>query len=400
FSLVKYFRTLANCFAILTYRPISIPDDPQYTSDDVTGVIPSLEGDSAELRETILSNLRNGISRIIIVTIHSNLEKAQRVAKEISSKIQVLSVEHPNKRNQMCEAIPHVTTKITIFADDDVIWPSTMLPWILAPFENPKVGGVGTSQRLKREDKPNFWNFLGAAYLLRRNWDIIACNKIDGGLPCLSGRTVAYRTEIIKNSEFMNEFRNEKWKQYILKADDDNFLTRWLLERGWEIRIQKHRECEVETTLEGNSKFLRQCMRWARSNWRSNLRSLRQGCIFWKHPWSTYAVFQTTLTSWSLPYDLTLAWLWWFVTLEMEPSSRLIARVVAYLWIFLFCRLVKYLEHFVRYPADLIYIPLIPFFGYFHSICIKAYAFFTLNVVSNIHLFFLLIFWIDLYRYG
>jgi len=36
----------------------------------------------------------------------------------------------------------------------------------------------------------------------------------------------------------------------------------------------------------------------------------------------------------------------------------------------------------VRYPGDLIYIPLIPFFGYFHSICIKAYAFFTLNVTA------------------
>jgi cellulose synthase/poly-beta-1,6-N-acetylglucosamine synthase-like glycosyltransferase len=281
YRLVKYLRLVVNSIAFFTYRPIPLPDDPHYSPDDVTGVIPSLQGDGDELRETILSCLRNDISKIIVVTIHANLDKARAMAKEISSKIQVLSIEHPNKRNQMCRAIPYITTKITIFADDDVIWPSTALPWILAPFENPMVGGVGTSQRLKREEKPNFWNFLGAAYLLRRNWDIISCNKIDRGLPCLSGRTVAYRTEIIQNEEFMTEFRNEKWKQYILKADDDNFLTRWLIERGWTIQIQKHRNCEVETTLEANPKYLRQCMRWARSNWRSNLRSLGQGTIWW-----------------------------------------------------------------------------------------------------------------------
>lgn len=277
----KYIRLIVNSIAVYTYQPIPLSDDPLYSPEDVTCVIPSLQGDGNEVRETILGCLRNDVSKIVLVTIDANLSRAWAMAKSISSKIEVLSVQHPNKRNQMCRAIPHIATKITIFADDDVIWPSTALPWILSPFDDPKIGGVGTSQRLKREQQPNFWNFLGAAYLLRRNWDIISCNKIDRGLPCLSGRTVAYRTEIIQNEDFMNEFRNEKWKQYILKADDDNFLTRWLLERDWAIQIQKHRDCEIETTLEANPKYLRQCMRWSRSNWRSNLRSLRQGSIWW-----------------------------------------------------------------------------------------------------------------------
>jgi hypothetical protein len=258
-----------------------LPEQGTYSADDVTAVIPSLEGVGDELQETILSCLRNGISKIIVVTVHANLDSARLMAKSMSGKVQVLSVQHPNKRNQMCAAIPHILTRITIFADDDVSWPSTMLPWMLAPFEDSKVGGVGTSQRLKREQRPNFWNFLGAAYLIRRNWDIVSCNSIDKGLPCLSGRTVAYRSDIIRDSHFMSVFTNEKWGNYILKADDDNFLTRWLIEGGWDIKIQKHRQCEIETTLEGNSKYLRQCLRWARSNWRSNLRSLSQGAIWW-----------------------------------------------------------------------------------------------------------------------
>lgn len=101
-----------------------------------------------------------------------------------------------------------------------------------------------------------------------------------------------------------------------------------------------------------------------------------------KHPWSTYSVFQTTITSWSLFYDLGLAWLWWVVTSEWVQPTQLAVRAAMYLWIFVLCRLIKYVEHFVRYPCDLVYVPLVPLFGYFHSLCIKAYAAITLNVVS------------------
>jgi len=168
-----------------------------------------------------------------------------------------------------------------------------------------------------------------------------------------------------------------------LNADDDNFLTRWMMNNDWDIQIQKHPECEVQTTLEGNSKFLLQCLRWARSNWRSNIKSLVLEQTVWRrHIWSTYAVFQTTLTSWSAAYDGLLAWLFWCATEDLDTSAKVVARSVVYLWIFLLCRLVKYLEHFARYPSDLKYILLIPMFGYFHASLIKLQAMVTLHVTA------------------
>ena len=265
---------MVNCIAYWTYKPTPIPDNPVYTSSDVTVVIPTLDGNGAELEETCRSVLRNEPEKLILVTIDQNRKKAGFMASAISKKIEVHSIPQANKRHQMCKALPFVDTRVTIFADDDVLWPPTLLPWILAPFEEDSVGGVGTSQRLRREPQPNVWNFLGAAYLLRRNWDIVSCNRIDGGLPCLSGRTVAYRTKIIQNPHFDHAFTHETWGSCQLNADDDNFLTRWLMNNDWDIRIQKHRDCEVQTTLEGNTKYISQCMRWARSNWRSNRKSL------------------------------------------------------------------------------------------------------------------------------
>lgn len=281
---LKYFRLFVNCIAYWRYKPVPLSDDPIYTPDNVTVVVPSLDGDNDGLRETIRSVLKNEPREVFLVTIDANVEKAERLAASISSKkIRVFSIPKANKRHQMCKALPQVTTAITVFADDDVSWPTTLLPWMLSPFKDERMGGVGTNQRLRRERDPNIWNFLGAAYLIRRNWDCTACTFIDGGLPCLSGRTVAYRTHILQDPEFQHAFTHEEWRSCQLNADDDNFLTRWMVNHEWKTWIQYHRECEVQTTLESNSKYLKQCLRWARSNWRSNIKSLFLEGFVWRY---------------------------------------------------------------------------------------------------------------------
>jgi len=382
-AFLKYFRLLVNCIAYWRYKPVPLSDDPIFTPNDVTVVIPSLDGDNDELRETVRSVLKNEPHEVFLVTIDANVETAEKLAASISKKIRVLSIPKANKRHQMCKALPQVTTEITVFADDDVSWPSTLLPWMLSPFKDERMGGVGTNQRLRREKHPNIWNFLGAAYLIRRNWDCTACTFIDGGLPCLSGRTVAYRTHILQDVDFQHSFTHETWRSCQLNADDDNFLSRWMVNHDWKTWIQFHRECEVQTTLENNGKYLKQCLRWARSNWRSNFKSLFLEWTVWRrHPWSTFAVFQTTITSWAIVYDFTMLYLFWHLTAGLHPEAQQIARFACFVWIVFVSRLVKYLEHFSRFPQDLRYIFLIPMFGYFHSLVIKFYAMVTMHVTT------------------
>ncbi len=276
----RYLRLVVSLFAFYSLRPIRIPESPRFFAKDVTVIIPSLEGDGPELFDTVQSILATEPHEIILVTIDAQLARAQSMIKRMgTSRVRVLSIPHPNKRWQMVRAIPDVQTEITIFADDDVTWSSTLLPWILAPFEDERYGGVGTNQRLRRANASNVQQrvhgYLGALYLERRNFDCASCMYMDGGLPCLSGRTVAYRTKILKDQSFIYEFTHEQWmSKYQLHADDDNFLTRWMYSHGWKIWYQYHKEAEVLTTLEDNPKFWRQCLRWVRSNWRSNLTSM------------------------------------------------------------------------------------------------------------------------------
>lgn len=276
----RYVRLIGHTWAHWRYKSKPIPEKPTFTADDVTVIIPTIHNVFEELRPSLESILACRPYQLRLVTTADKFEALEKLTKTLplSDRIKVLCTSMANKRLQVCEALPDVETEIIIMADDDVTWPSTLMPWILAPFEDPEVGGVGTCQRVRRERQGSvtskIFNWLGAAYIERRNFEISATHYMDGGTSCMSGRTGAYRSEILSSHDFLEGFKTERWRKFILNADDDNFVTRWLVSHQWKTWIQYERECEIETTLENGMKFLYQCSRWARSNWRSNWTSL------------------------------------------------------------------------------------------------------------------------------
>ncbi|EHY56476.1 hypothetical protein HRR83_002440 [Exophiala dermatitidis] len=388
YFLYRYARLVVNLWLFWTFKPIPIPENPTLSPSDVTVILPTLDGEGEELERTISSILQNEPKEVILVTIDENLYKAERtVAKMPAAKyarIRCMSVKQANKRRQMARAIPEVNTQIIVFADDDVTWPRETLLWMLAPFEDRSYGGVVTCQRLRRAENPTFsqriYGFLGALYLERRNFDCAAMTHMDGGMPCLSGRTCAYRTSILQDVNFTNGFTNEKWwfGQYQLNADDDNFLSRWMVSHGHQVYMQYHPNCEVLTTLENNPKFLKQCLRWARSNWRSNLTSMFSERHIWRHQlYSAYAVQLTTLMPPAIMGD---ALLWWFLiqgTSDWSPENARLAFCIFAGWM-TFSKFIKLVTHFVRYPVDIFLWPVSVLFGWFHGV-IKLYAVLTLN---------------------
>lgn len=48
----------------------------------------------------------------------------------------------------------------------------------------------------------------------------------------------------------MTGYITETWLGRRLNSDDDNFVTQFLVSKGWGIRIQMSKEAEVLTTLE------------------------------------------------------------------------------------------------------------------------------------------------------
>ena len=389
----RYLRLVVHVISYLfVYRPSPIPARPSYARSDCTVIVPTVDPLNEDFNECLHSILMNSPAAVIIVTVGKANERACKcVIKELqlchpSTRLTVFTTEIASKRRQVCAAIPHIKTKITVLADDHVFWPSlNFLPTVMAPFEDPQVGSVGTNKKVRREPTGlsfrSFFNFLGCVYLERHNFELAATNAIDGGVFVVSGRTSIIRTSIIRDPAFTEGFTNETlfFGQFgPLNADDDNFITRWLVTNNWKIKFQHCVDATIETTLGTYPKFLYQCLRWLRTTWRSNSASLFTDRTVWvSQPWCVYAVYITSFFNFALFYDAALLYTLHYHTSFGDSESAL--------WIMVACifasKMVKLIAHFLRCPADIVFVPGYIVFAYYHSL-LKLYALFTFYVTA------------------
>ena len=382
----RYLRLVVHTISFLGHKSVPVSKLPALDTLDATIIIPSVEPSGPEFEECLRSVLVNCPAKIIVVTVGpEKLRQALRLCNDIDHlAIEVQAIDRASKRMQVLHALPLVNTKVTVLVDDHVFWPEQFLPHLLAPFQSARVGGVGTKKRVRRFDLgysfADFWNFMGCVYLERHNFEITATSNIDGGVFCLSGRTSAIRTLILKQAEFMHGFGNEmilnKWGP--LNADDDNFITRFLVRKGWDIKFQMQDEATMETTLGEYPKFLHQCLRWVRTTWRSNSASLfTDRTVWYRQPWSVYGVYLTSFVNFALFYDAALIFSLSKTSLAARNDSLLLLLI---LWIMM-SKTIKLLPHFIRCPKDVVYFPGYVVFAYFHSF-LKLYAGLTFYVTT------------------
>ncbi|KIY03874.1 uncharacterized protein Z520_00565 [Fonsecaea multimorphosa CBS 102226] len=383
----RYLRFAVHLVSYFLYRPSPIPRSPSLTERDCTVVIPTCDPEDPAFSRCVESVVRAFPAVIHIVVVGKEQEKQvwstilpyvtgfPSVCFRVSSSVQA------NKRHQIAVALPAVSTAITVLCDDHVIWPSaTILRAAVAPFEeDDRVGGVGTTKRVIRHPHKGlwagFWNVMGALYLERHNFEHTASNAVDGGVAVISGRTCLYRTHILQDLALLAGYLDERFLFGLcgpLNADDDNFLTRHLVRQGWKIKFQNTPEALILCDVGEYPKFLSQCLRWARTTFRSNCCSLvTDRSVYGAQPWAVYSLQLSLMVNFALFYDAALVW-----TLIQAPylyTPTTLKTLVA--WILL-SKLPKLAPYFLRHPADLLYLPAYYVFAYFHSL-IKLWALLT-----------------------
>ena len=244
---------------------------------DVTIIVPSLEpGD--DLLTAITTWLRCEPNQILIVVPESIIEFASLLISKLQDKrVKVISSKAAWKRAQMVEGLRCVSTELVVFADDDTWWKPKTLDLLIAPFEDPKVGGAGTLQSVRqRAKKFTMWEVFAAARLAGRNLALISSAYYNyGEIKTLSGRTAAYRTSILNSEKFIESFLSDRWRgKYLLKSGDDNFITTWIRDHGWKTFLETSREAEIITTMQSDWKYLNQLIRWSRNVLRSGIRDV------------------------------------------------------------------------------------------------------------------------------
>lgn len=407
---LRYLRLIVHIIAFWCYRPFPVPDQPSYSRRDVTVIIPTVEPKNKDFKGCLESIWKNEPREIFIVVVGEQMKtQTQSIVDRLPTectghtKITVLSTDEANKRRQIVHALEYVRTKIVVLSDDHVFWSSPkFLPTVLAPFEDPKVGGVCTNKRVRRDYQlswwASIWNMLGALYLERHNFEIRATYAVDKGIFVASGRTAIYRTKILKTRKFLRGFTNEYllgsskpvssgtenfitryWYCLLMRigtvsTGDDNYITRYLVRNEWKIVVQYCDDALIETTLGTYPKFILQCVRWSRTTWNSNTASLFTERTVWRRqPWCVYAVYFNSFVNFALFYDPILVFTFskttWVHQLGLLPICT---------WIIV-SKLVKLTPYFLRHPRDLIFLP--------------AYYVFVYLVHSLIKLFTLLTFW-------
>ncbi|KAF7874821.1 hypothetical protein EAF04_001995 [Stromatinia cepivora] len=378
----KFLKVFVNLFSYTFLASYKVPPlHPTALPSHVTVIIPSIGDFGEDFITTVQSVLDNNPAKIIVSTVGTEkLMEARRVVEGImrerrlpGRKIEVASIHQPNKRAQCVHSSLMVQTNLIAYADDHVIWPHTFLQSALAEFEDPRVGIVGTCKRVIR-DPGNNWsdslrNFFACIYIERHNYEMTATYNLDGGVWVISGRTQIIRTDIVQSLEYRKEFLSESFLGAgPLTSDDDNFVTRYMINHGWKTVFHNRPEALIETTLGttgGWPKFNQQLLRWSRSIWRSHLKSVFVDGTCWKFcPWTSYTMFLSGLLNISILYDPLL-----FLALFKSDFYTENNHAGAYLlWALILSRMIKPWSYYMRNKKEIIWaVPAELLFGYMHG---------------------------------
>jgi cellulose synthase/poly-beta-1,6-N-acetylglucosamine synthase-like glycosyltransferase len=147
------------------YDPPAPLEKPTFATGTVSILIVTIDTPS-DFTDTLRTCIASNPKEIIVVTIPRDLPRVESLASPVindsnSVPITILTVPKPGRRTQMALAVQEASGDILCFVDDDTVWPTTqVLPYLLAGFENPNVGGVVGRQRHVDPTEPIFIDSL------------------------------------------------------------------------------------------------------------------------------------------------------------------------------------------------------------------------------------------------
>lgn len=152
---------------IFLYKPSATSSTPKYTAQDTAIIVPTVDPTTKEFYICLESILENSPRLLVIVTVgnlaglvedHLRIENTRH--RYPATTICTLQSAVPNKRKQILLGLESVELyrkqrtdiPIIVFVDDQVSWGPRFLSSLNAAFEDPKVGLVGTSKKVRDFD--------------------------------------------------------------------------------------------------------------------------------------------------------------------------------------------------------------------------------------------------------
>jgi N-acetylglucosaminyltransferase len=346
------------------YRPI----ENDYR-EEATVVAPAYRESPDVLECAVHSWLLAGASEVVLVLPADeayNVARAKR-AFVFEDRVRVLTTKNPMKRNALRIGIKAATKPVVVLSDSDTLWELDLLQNLLMPLADPEVGGVGSRQRVV-QPQTSVWRRAADWMLDSKYLTYIPAMARKGGVSCLSGRTVAYRREILL--DVLPDLCGETfWGRRCISGDDGR-LTWLVLNKGYKTTYQQN---AVAWTMMPNTAkgFFMQRIRWSRNSYRCYLRATFRGWLF-KQPLITrVSVLQGMLA----PFSLTIG----FVFVGFAVARRDLALVGLWACWITCGRGIRAVDHLRQSPRNLVLLPFMAVIVLFAMTAIKYYTLVTMN---------------------
>lgn len=202
----------------LRYRPFTGKCDKP-----VDVIIPVVDEPADLFRKVLYSITAQSTppARVIVVINGPRNRVLERVAAKFPT-VHTVWTRTPGKRNAIRVGVKHVKAKLTVLVDIDTIWTKTTLRELTKPFTDRRVGGVTTRQKILDDDRNLITLFCSMMEEIRAEGTMKAMS-VHGAVGCLPGRTIAFRTGILRAS--MEEFMTERFMGFHKEVSDDRSLT-------------------------------------------------------------------------------------------------------------------------------------------------------------------------------
>jgi N-acetylglucosaminyltransferase len=337
--------------------------------EPATVVAPAFREDPDVLEAAIRSWLDGGARDVIVVMPQDepyNVQRATALAERLG-RVTIITTDNPEKRNSLTIGIRAAREPIVVLSDSDTVWEPDCLRNLVMPFADPNVGGVGTRQRVA-DPYSSIWRRAAAWMLDTRYLTYVPAMARKNGVSCLSGRTVAYRNDILQ--KVLPGLLGETFLGRRCISGDDGRLTWLMLNEGYQAAFQS---TALAWTMmpDTASGFFLQRIRWSRNCYRCYLRAIFKGWLF-HQPWITrVSVLQGLLAPFSLTVGLV------FTGLAIS-RGELLAVSVWSAWIVV-GRGIRAFDHLRTHPRNILILPFMTVLIVFVMTALKYHTLFTMN---------------------
>ncbi|KAF4968368.1 hypothetical protein FZEAL_10401 [Fusarium zealandicum] len=329
---LRLIRFLGTAIGFILYRPVVPQEAPAFTSRDCSVIFAVTRPQDPALERQVRSVLHNDPCAFYIVTVgKESRDQLDRLLAPLriefpNTQISIGAVNSANKRRQISHALRSASTRITVLIDDGVFWPRTFLKSAMAPFKDLLVGAITVRKRVCAVSNSlwdSFWACLASIYYSYLDHESRCANAVDGSVS-YGDSTALYRTPFLAQN-FVDDFEAERCcfgRIGPLRADEYHYFNTWMLQNDNFVRVQSSPGCTVDIAFQSPTKFLGDCERMARGQWRSSISML---CFFrenWRFPWAIYSVWLHQLVSFPLFFDAIVILLFTQTRYFVEEQGR------------------------------------------------------------------------------